>query len=101
MFGGSAWEWCEQRGEYYLHIFDKSQPDLNWENENTRRAIYDSAIRFWLNRGVDGWYVICYKPTASPLFHVQTHYPFSVIFSANLHLQSCGLMFVDLGESTL
>ncbi|KXJ91667.1 glycoside hydrolase superfamily [Microdochium bolleyi] len=54
-FGGSAWTWDEATGEYYLHLFAPQQPDLNWENEQTRKAIYDSAMRFWLDRGVDGF----------------------------------------------
>lgn len=53
--GGSAWTWDEQTGEYYLHLFTKEQPDLNWENEVTRKAIYESAMEFWLKRGVDGF----------------------------------------------
>ncbi|KAL2133062.1 hypothetical protein VTI74DRAFT_2966 [Chaetomium olivicolor] len=55
--GGSAWEWDEQTQEYYLHLFAKEQPDLNWENPETRRAIYASAMEFWLDRGVDGFRV--------------------------------------------
>lgn len=54
-FGGSTWEWDETTQEYYLHLFAPEQPDLNWENEVTRNAIYDSAMRFWLDRGVDGF----------------------------------------------
>lgn len=50
----SAWELDETTGEYYLHIFDKKQPDLNWENENMRRDLYE-MIRFWLDKGVDGF----------------------------------------------
>ncbi|KAH6664393.1 alpha amylase [Plectosphaerella plurivora] len=56
-FGGSAWQWDEATGEYYLHLFARQQPDLNWENEACRAAIYDSAMRFWLDRGVDGFRV--------------------------------------------
>ncbi|OAQ60499.1 maltase [Pochonia chlamydosporia 170] len=55
--GGSAWEWDEATGEYYLHLFATEQPDLNWENEVTRKAIYASAMEFWLDRGVDGFRV--------------------------------------------
>lgn len=55
--GGSAWQWDEQTGEYYLHLFAVEQPDLNWENAETRRAIYASAMKFWLDRGVDGFRV--------------------------------------------
>ena len=54
IFGGSAWQWCEERGQYYLHTFAKEQPDLNWENPNVRRALYDAA-NFWLKKGVGGF----------------------------------------------
>ncbi|EMG46571.1 MAL2 Alpha-glucosidase [Candida maltosa Xu316] len=54
-FSGSAWEYDETTGEYYLRLFAKGQPDLNWENEECRKAIYDSALKFWLDRGVDGF----------------------------------------------
>ena len=53
-FGGSAWEWDEQTGEYYLHLFSKKQPDLNWENPKLRQEIY-RMMRFWLDKGVDGF----------------------------------------------
>lgn len=56
-FGGSVWQWDEQSEEYYLHLFCPEQPDLNWENEETRKAIYKSAMEFWLDRGVDGFRV--------------------------------------------
>lgn len=54
-FSGSAWSWDEASQEYYLHLFAKEQPDLNWESEGCRRAVYDSAMRFWLEKGVDGF----------------------------------------------
>ncbi|MCR4817457.1 MAG: alpha,alpha-phosphotrehalase [Fretibacterium sp.] len=54
IFGGSAWTWCEERGQYYLHTFAPQQPDLNWENPEVRRALYDAA-RFWLDKGVYGF----------------------------------------------
>ncbi len=50
----SAWEFDERTGEYYLHIFDKKQPDLNWDSEKMRRELYE-MIRFWLDKGVDGF----------------------------------------------
>lgn len=56
-FAGGTWTWDEHTQEYYLHLYDKSQPDLNWENEDCRKAIYDSAMRFWLNKGIDGFRV--------------------------------------------
>ncbi len=54
IFGGSAWTWCEERGQYYLHTFAEAQPDLNWENPDVRRALYDAA-NFWLDKGVGGF----------------------------------------------
>jgi oligo-1,6-glucosidase len=54
-FSGSAWTWDEESEEYYLHLFAPEQPDLNWENEETRKAIYRSSMLFWLERGVDGF----------------------------------------------
>lgn len=56
-FSGSTWEYDEHTAEYYLHLFAKEQPDLNWEKPETRKAIYDSAMRFWLDKGVDGFRV--------------------------------------------
>ncbi|WPZ20003.1 alpha,alpha-phosphotrehalase [Geobacillus subterraneus] len=53
-FGGSAWQYDEQTGQYYLHLFDVTQADLNWENEELRRRIYD-MMHFWLKKGVDGF----------------------------------------------
>ena len=55
-----AWTWDETTQEYYLHLFASEQPDLNWENEECRKAIYDSAIKFWLDRGVDGFRIGMY-----------------------------------------
>ncbi len=52
-FGGSAWELDERTGQYYLHLFDVKQPDLDWRNPEVRTAIYD-AMRFWFQRGVAG-----------------------------------------------
>lgn len=56
-FAGGTWTWDEHTEEYYLHLYDRSQPDLNWENEDCRKAIYDSAMRFWLDKGIDGFRV--------------------------------------------
>ncbi|MET3696433.1 oligo-1,6-glucosidase [Bacillus oleivorans] len=53
-FSGSAWQYDETTGEYYLHIFSKKQPDLNWENRNVREEVYD-MMKFWLDKGVDGF----------------------------------------------
>ncbi len=55
-FGGSAWELDKATGQYYYHAFAKEQPDLNWRNVEVREAMYD-VMRFWLDRGVDGFRV--------------------------------------------
>ena len=53
-FGGPAWTWDETRQQYYFHQFDPGQPDLNWRNPQVESAMMN-ALRFWLNRGVDGF----------------------------------------------
>jgi oligo-1,6-glucosidase len=53
-FGGSAWQLDPATGEYYLHLFSKKQPDLNWENPRVRQEIYQ-MMRWWLDKGVDGF----------------------------------------------
>lgn len=53
-FSGSAWQWEERTGEYYLHLFSVKQPDLNWENERVREEVF-SMMNWWLDRGVDGF----------------------------------------------
>jgi len=55
-FGGSAWTWDDTTGQYYYHAFLKEQPDLNWRNSQLRQAMYE-VLRFWLDRGVDGFRV--------------------------------------------
>ncbi len=55
-FGGSAWEFHPTTGQYYYHAFLKKQPDLNWRNPSVRGAMHD-VLRFWLDRGVDGFRV--------------------------------------------
>jgi alpha-glucosidase len=55
-FGGGAWQWDEATGQYYLHSFAVEQPELNWRNPAVEAAVFD-AIRFWLDKGVDGFRV--------------------------------------------
>lgn len=54
IFSGSAWQYDEKTDEYYLHLFSKKQPDLNWENPKVRREVYD-LMTFWLEKGIDGF----------------------------------------------
>ncbi|PBB07119.1 alpha,alpha-phosphotrehalase [Salimicrobium humidisoli] len=53
-FGGNAWKYDEDTGQYYLHLFDVTQADLNWENEDVRRDVYD-MMRHWAEKGIDGF----------------------------------------------
>ena len=53
-FSGSAWQWNEATGEYFLHMFSKKQPDLNWENPKVRAEVFD-MMHFWFKKGVDGF----------------------------------------------
>lgn len=53
-FGGSAWQFDEKRGEYFLHQYSKKQPDLNWENPAVRQAVY-AMMNWWMDRGIDGF----------------------------------------------
>lgn len=53
-FGGSAWKWDETTEQYYLHLFDETQGDLNWENEEVRKEVY-KLMKFWFEKGIDGF----------------------------------------------
>ena len=56
IFKGSVWEYDKTTEEYYLHLFTKKQPDLNWENKDVREAVYE-MINWWLDKGIDGFRV--------------------------------------------
>lgn len=56
IFGGSAWEYDEKTGEYYMHVFASKQPDLNWENPEVRHDLY-KMVNWWLDKGIDGFRV--------------------------------------------
>ncbi len=82
-FGGSAWEFDERTGEYYLHSFLKEQPDLNWRNPELKKAVFD-MMSFWLDLGVDGfrldvvnWFIKDKKLRDNPVtmrpFHPERH----------------------------
>lgn len=53
-FSGSAWEYDETTKQYYLHLFSKKQPDLNWENEKVRKAVYE-MMNYWVDKGIGGF----------------------------------------------
>ncbi|SDW66582.1 alpha-glucosidase [Marininema mesophilum] len=56
IFNGSAWEYDEKTDQYYLHLFSRKQPDLNWENKEVREVLYNT-VNWWLDKGVDGFRV--------------------------------------------
>lgn len=85
-FSGSAWKYDELTDEYYLHLFAESQPDLNWENEETREAIYASAVTFWFERGIDGFRI----DTAGMYSKVQL-FPDAPIVLPDVEYQPCKL----------
>ncbi|WP_367388674.1 alpha-glucosidase [Lewinella sp. LCG006] len=68
-FGGEAWEYDALSGEYYLHLFSKKQPDLNWENPKVREEVYE-MMRFWLDKGVDG-----FRMDVIPFISKRLHWP--------------------------
>ena len=70
IFGGSAWEYMAERDQYYLHLFVPEQPDLNWELDEVRKAIYKTAITFWLDKGIDG-----FRVDTCNLYSKNTKYP--------------------------
>ncbi|KAL6249198.1 hypothetical protein RBB50_004261 [Rhinocladiella similis] len=82
IFGGSAWEYVPERDQYYLHLFVTEQPDLNWENAETRQAIYDSAIKFWLDKGIDG-----FRVDTANLYSKDTSYPDAPVVIPNEYYQ--------------
>ncbi|WP_435335897.1 glycoside hydrolase family 13 protein [Haloarchaeobius sp. TZWWS8] len=54
VFGGAAWSYDDEREQWYLHLFDEHQPDLNWRNPSVRSAVYD-MMNWWLSQGIDGF----------------------------------------------
>ncbi len=68
-FGGDSWDYDPDTNQYYLHLFSKKQPDLNWENPKVREEIYD-LMRFWLDKGIDG-----FRMDVIPLISKRTEFP--------------------------
>ncbi|KAI5242447.1 maltase [Aureobasidium subglaciale] len=89
-FEGSVWEWDGHTQEYYLHLFAVEQPDLNWEVEETRRAIYNEAMVFWLEKGVDGFRIDTVNMYSKP-----TDYPDAEITDMGTVLQGAGHLYVN------
>jgi oligo-1,6-glucosidase len=89
-FGGSAWEWDETTQEYYLHLFCPEQPDLNWENPVTRAAIYNTAIEFWLVKGVDG-----FRVDTVNMYSKQPEFPDAPVSDASDEFQFAAHLFCN------
>ncbi|WP_249671228.1 alpha-amylase family glycosyl hydrolase, partial [Bacillus thuringiensis] len=53
-FSGSVWEFHEETGQYYLHLYDVTQADLNWKNDDVRKKVYE-MMHFWFEKGIDGF----------------------------------------------
>ena len=71
-FGGPAWTFDEKRGSYFLHLFTSNQPDLNWENPQLRKEIYD-MMNFWYDKGIDG-----FRMDVIPLISKDLNFPNAV-----------------------
>ncbi len=86
-FSGSAWQYDEASGEYFLHLFSRKQPDLNWRNDAMRAELYD-MLRWWVDRGVDGFRLdvinLIAKPEAFVDGPVAPGSPFSYDLAGNV-----------------
>lgn len=107
-FGGSAWQWDEHTQEYYLHLYCPEQPDLNWvstgfvasealliqsamqDNEEARRTIYESAMVFWLEKGVDG-----FRVDTVNMYSKDPSFPDAPVTDPNGEWQEAGLMYCN------
>ncbi|KAF7195366.1 Alpha-glucosidase [Pseudocercospora fuligena] len=65
-FQGSAWSWDEQTEQYYLHLFAHEQPDLNFENPELRKVVYEDSMIFWLDKGIDKFRIDCANIMSKP-----------------------------------
>ncbi|CAK3760779.1 alpha-glucosidase [Lecanosticta acicola] len=89
-FGGSAWQWNEHTQEYYLHLYCPEQPDLNWNNDAARRAIYESAMISWLEKGVDG-----FRVDTVNMYSKDPRFPDAPITDPNSEWQEAGLVYCN------
>ncbi len=107
-FSGSAWQYDERSGEYYLHMFSPKQPDLNWENPEVRRAVY-AMMRWWVDRGVDGFRMDVINLISKPVAFLdgeppvgQPYYPsFSAVANGRRLNEFLAEMNADVGLDRL
>lgn len=106
-FGGSAWEFDNNTNQYYLHSFLKEQPDLNWENPAVRKAMR-SIMRFWLDRGVDGFRIDAVQflgkdpqfrdDPPNPDYNKKTDRPYNALM--HIHSKRGSSLFAHLKDMT-
>ncbi|KAI7489008.1 glycoside hydrolase family 13 protein [Hortaea werneckii] len=89
-FGGSAWKWDEHTQEYYLHLFCPEQPDLNWDNNEARRAIYETAMIYWLEKGADG-----FRVDTVNMYSKDPSFPNAPITDHEAEWQEAGLVYCN------
>ncbi|KAI7344797.1 glycoside hydrolase family 13 protein [Hortaea werneckii] len=89
-FGGSAWKWDEHTQEYFLHLFCPEQPDLNWDNDETRRAIYETAMIYWLEKGADG-----FRVDTVNMYSKDPSFPDAPITDLDAEWQEAGLVYCN------
>jgi len=97
IFKGSAWEFDPLTGQYFLHLFTRRQPDLNWENQEVRSAVYN-MMRWWLAKGIDGFRIdaICHMKKEPTLADVPNPDGLRYVPSMKSHLNYDGLLdYVD------
>ncbi|MHA6964417.1 glycoside hydrolase family 13 protein [Zobellella denitrificans] len=97
IFKGSAWEYDQGTDQYYLHLFSRKQPDLNWENQAVRDAVYD-MMRWWLDKGIDGFRIdaICHMKKEPALSDMPNPLGLRYVPSFDKHMNAEGLFdYVD------
>lgn len=93
IFGGSIWEYDEKTDQYYLHVFSKKQPDLNWENKEARFAVYD-MVNWWLDKGIDGFRIdaISHIKKRPGLLNLPSPNGEKYVNSISMHLNQDGIL---------
>lgn len=101
IFHGSAWEYDEKTAQYFLHLFSKKQPDLNWENPEVKQALF-SMIHWWLDRGIDGFRVDAIshikKKTGFPCLPNPTHEKYVSSFDYHMNVEGIESHLKDLRD---
>ncbi|MBU8917859.1 alpha-glucosidase [Bacillus sp. FJAT-29953] len=103
IFSGPAWEYDESTDQYYMHLFSKKQPDLNWENEEVRQALYQT-VNWWLDKGIDGFRVDAIshikKETGLPDMPNPKELPFVPCFEKMMNVTGIHDFLQELKEET-